>query len=109
MERKYRALRAHCEALGRPYNSVLRSHYTPLLTLAENERDLERKRADARIPDRHLRSVPVFATPEEAVAHYQSLADAGAQYFLATVNGRDDETVRLFAEAVVPAVKVGGK
>jgi len=29
------------------------------------------------------------------------------QYFLATINGRDDETVRLFAEAVVPAVKLG--
>jgi alkanesulfonate monooxygenase SsuD/methylene tetrahydromethanopterin reductase-like flavin-dependent oxidoreductase (luciferase family) len=109
VERKYRALRAHCEAVGRPYNSVLRSHYTPLLTLAENEHDLERKRADARIPDRHLRSVPVFATPEQAIAHYQSLADAGAQYFLATVNGTDDETVRLLAEAVVPAVKVAAK
>jgi alkanesulfonate monooxygenase SsuD/methylene tetrahydromethanopterin reductase-like flavin-dependent oxidoreductase (luciferase family) len=86
---------------------VLRSHYTPLLTLAENEDDLERKRRDARIPDRQLRSVPVFATPETAIAHYQALADAGVQYFLATINGRDDETVRLFAEAVVPAVKLG--
>jgi hypothetical protein len=50
---------------------------------------------------------PVFATPETAIAHYQALADAGVQYFLATINGRDDETVRLFAEAVVPAVKLG--
>ena len=109
VKRKYAALRAHCEALGRPYHSVLRSHYTPLLTLAENERDLEVKRASARIPDRQLRTVPVFATPDQAIAHYQSLADAGAQYFLATVNGRDDETVRLFAEAVAPEVKVLGQ
>ena len=105
VQRKYSALRAHCEAVGRAYDSVLRSHYTPLLTLAENEDDLERKRRDARIPDRQLRSVPVFATPETAIAHYQALADAGVQYFLATINGRDVETVRLFAEAVVPAVK----
>ena len=33
----------------------------------------------------------------------------GRQYFLATVNGTDDETVRLLAEAVVPAVKVAAK
>ena len=109
VKRKYAALKAHCEALGRPYHSVLRSHYTPILTLAENERDLEVKRASARIPDRQLRTVPVFATPDQAIAHYQSLADAGAQYFRATVNGRDDETVRLFAEAVAPEIKVLGQ
>ncbi len=106
VKRKYEALRAHCQALGRPYSSVLRSHFTPLLTLAETEAALERKRAEARIPDRQLRTVPVFATPEQAIAHYQALADVGVQYFLATINGRDDETVRLFAEAVVPAVKL---
>jgi alkanesulfonate monooxygenase SsuD/methylene tetrahydromethanopterin reductase-like flavin-dependent oxidoreductase (luciferase family) len=106
VERKYAALRAHCEALGRPYESILRSHFTPLLTLAENEADLERKRANARIPDRQLRTVPVFATPEQAIAHYQALADVGAQYFLATINGSDDETVHLFAEAVAPKVKL---
>ena len=106
VERKYSALRAHCEAVGRPYESILRSHFTPLLTLAENEADLERKRANARIPDRQLRTVPVFATPDQAIAHYQALADVGVQYFLATINGSDDETVRLFAEAVAPAVKL---
>jgi alkanesulfonate monooxygenase SsuD/methylene tetrahydromethanopterin reductase-like flavin-dependent oxidoreductase (luciferase family) len=106
VERKYAALRAHCQAVGRPYESILRSHFTPLLTLAENEADLERKRANARIPDRQLRTVPVFATPDQAIVHYQALADVGAQYFLATINGSDDETVRLFAEAVVPAVKL---
>ncbi|HXW81106.1 MAG TPA: LLM class flavin-dependent oxidoreductase [Acidimicrobiales bacterium] len=106
VERKYAALRDHCKAVGRPYESILRSHFTPLLTLAENESALERKRANARIPDRQLQTVPVFATPDQAIAHYQALADVGVQYFLATINGSDDETVHLFAEAVVPAVKL---
>ena len=30
----------------------------------------------------------------------------GVQYFLATINGSDDETVHLFAEVVAPAVKL---
>jgi alkanesulfonate monooxygenase SsuD/methylene tetrahydromethanopterin reductase-like flavin-dependent oxidoreductase (luciferase family) len=106
VERKYAALRAHCQAVGRPYDSVLRSHFTPLLTLAENQSDLERKAAGARIPDKQLRSVPVFATPDQAIAHFQALADAGVQYFLATINGKDDESVHLFAEAVIPAIKM---
>lgn len=107
VERKYAALRQHCADIGRPYDSVLRSHFTPLLTLAENERDLERKQSAARIPDRALRTVPVFATPEQAIVHYQGLADAGVQYFLASVNGQDDETVELLANAVMPAIRLG--
>jgi len=104
VERKYAALRRRCEETGRPYESVLRTHYTPLLTLAEDEASLQAKRAAARIPDASLRQELVFATPGQAVGHYQALADAGVQYFLVSVNYEDVETVRLFAEDVVPAV-----
>jgi alkanesulfonate monooxygenase SsuD/methylene tetrahydromethanopterin reductase-like flavin-dependent oxidoreductase (luciferase family) len=104
VRRKYEVLRAHCEDLGRPYDAILRSHYTPLLTLAEDPAALARKRAEARIPDAALRTTPVFATVDGAIAHYQGLVDAGAQYFLATVNGHDRETVDLLAERVMPAL-----
>jgi alkanesulfonate monooxygenase SsuD/methylene tetrahydromethanopterin reductase-like flavin-dependent oxidoreductase (luciferase family) len=107
VERKYSILRKHCADLARPYESILRTHFTPLLTLAENERDLERKRRSARIPDSALRQVPVFATPEQAVQHYQELANAGVQYFLTSIDGEDEETVHLLAEAVAPAVTPG--
>jgi alkanesulfonate monooxygenase SsuD/methylene tetrahydromethanopterin reductase-like flavin-dependent oxidoreductase (luciferase family) len=105
VQRKYAALRRHCEELGRPYDSVLRSHYTPLLTLAETPDAVERKKSTARIPDRHLHTVPLFATPAEAISHYQALADAGVRYFLASVNGYDLETVHLLAEQVIPAIR----
>jgi alkanesulfonate monooxygenase SsuD/methylene tetrahydromethanopterin reductase-like flavin-dependent oxidoreductase (luciferase family) len=35
--RKYGVLRDHCASIGRPYESVLRSHFTPLLVLAEDD------------------------------------------------------------------------
>lgn len=105
--RKYGALRRHCEELGRPYDSILRTHYTPLLTLAPDDGTLAAKRAAARIPDASLRQELVFATPPQAVAHYQALADAGVQYFLAAINVADEETVTLFAEEVVPQVHLG--
>jgi hypothetical protein len=92
------------EEVGRPYGSILRTHYSPLLTLAEDDAKLQRKRADARIPDASLRQELVFATPSKAIEHYQALADAGVQYFLVSINVEDVETVRLFAERVVPAV-----
>jgi len=105
VRRKCDVLRQHCERIGRPFDSILRSHYTPLLTLAGTASELERKRRAARIPDAGLRTAPVFATVEDAIAHYQALVDAGMQYFLATVDGRDAETVDLVARRLRPALK----
>jgi len=104
VRRKFAALREHCATLGRDYRSILRSHYTPYLVLAGTRAALERKMEGRRIPDAHLRTIPLLATPREAIAHYQALADAGMQYFLAVVDGHDTETVRLLAEEVMPAV-----
>ena len=104
VRRKFAALRQHCAAQGRDYGSILRSHYTPFLVLAGTRAALERKMADVRIPDAHLHTVPLLATPQEAIAHYQALAGAGMQYFLAVVRGDDTETIRLLAEEVMPAI-----
>jgi alkanesulfonate monooxygenase SsuD/methylene tetrahydromethanopterin reductase-like flavin-dependent oxidoreductase (luciferase family) len=105
VQRKCAALRRHCEVIGRPYDSVLRSHYTPLLVLAESHAALERKKSVTRIPDPQLRTVPLFATPPEAIAHFQALVAAGIQYFLAQIGGDDAETMQLFAEQVIPAIQ----
>jgi alkanesulfonate monooxygenase SsuD/methylene tetrahydromethanopterin reductase-like flavin-dependent oxidoreductase (luciferase family) len=105
VRRKYEVLRGYCQEIGRPYDAILRTHYTPLLTLAETAHELESKRSRARIPDAGLRTVPVFATVDEAIVHYQGLIDAGVQYFLATVNGRDTETAELLAGRVMPALR----
>ena len=105
--RKYGVLRDFCAAAGRPYESVLRSHFTPLLVLAEDERQLARKQETTRIPDPGLSVRRVFATPQEAIQHYQALADAGVQYFIAGINGADEETMHLLADAVWPVLHVG--
>ncbi len=105
--RKYGVLRDFCATAGRPCEAILRSHFTPLLVLAEDEQQLARKRETTRIPDPHLSVRRVFATPPDAIRHYQALADAGVQYFIAGINGTDDETTHLLADAVWPALKVG--
>lgn len=107
--RKYGILRDFCAVVGRPYESILRSHYTPLLVLAEGPEKLARKRRTARIPDPDLSVRRVFATPEEAAQHYQVLANSGVQYFIAGIDGADEETMHLLAEAVWPAVQAGSQ
>src|SRR5260370_38755472 len=41
--RKFDGLRSHCDALGRPFSSILRSHVAIFLVLAETQSALERK------------------------------------------------------------------
>ena len=104
VERKYHALHRHCEALGRPYNSILRSYYSPLVVLAETDAALQSKLTGIRMnPREHF--TPLFATPREAIAHYQALVDAGVQYFFVATQGKDVETVRLLAEQVMPEIR----
>jgi alkanesulfonate monooxygenase SsuD/methylene tetrahydromethanopterin reductase-like flavin-dependent oxidoreductase (luciferase family) len=121
--RKYEALRAHCAASNRPYESVLRT-FAASLVLAETPDEVSRKldassgamprdeaprvsgmprevRTFYNIPGpERIPLLKVAGTPEEAVPYLQALIDAGVQYVI--VPGGDAETVRLMAEQVVP-------
>jgi alkanesulfonate monooxygenase SsuD/methylene tetrahydromethanopterin reductase-like flavin-dependent oxidoreductase (luciferase family) len=110
--RKLAVLRRHCEALGRPYESVLRTHLTGWLVLAEDEASL-RAKVERYIPEgpeqRFAGEWAGFAfvgTPEQAVTHYRALAETGIQYFIVQIlDAADEETIRLLAQTVVPAVR----
>ena len=112
IRRKLAVLRQHCEALGRPFETLLRTHFTGWLILAENEASLSVK-LRRYFPDgvEQRFSGPwsgfVFAgTPQQAIPYYQELVDAGMHYFIVqTLDATDEETVRLLAEQVLPAIK----
>jgi alkanesulfonate monooxygenase SsuD/methylene tetrahydromethanopterin reductase-like flavin-dependent oxidoreductase (luciferase family) len=103
VRRKYEVLRRYCQDVNRDYEEILRSHWTPLLTLAPDHDRLEEKRRTTRVPDGD-RARPLFATPREAIAHFRGLQSDGVEYFMATVGAQDGETVDLLAEEVVPAL-----
>jgi alkanesulfonate monooxygenase SsuD/methylene tetrahydromethanopterin reductase-like flavin-dependent oxidoreductase (luciferase family) len=102
--RKFAKLREYCAELDRPYESVLRSHFTMPLILAETRDALERKLA-AMPQDVLERCGPaLFAgTPEEGTAFYRALVATGYQYFIANILDGDDETIELLGTAVMPA------
>jgi alkanesulfonate monooxygenase SsuD/methylene tetrahydromethanopterin reductase-like flavin-dependent oxidoreductase (luciferase family) len=112
VRRKLAALRAHCERFERPYDSILRTYMTGWLILAPDEASL-RDKVESYFPEGIEKRfsgawsgfVKAF-TPEQAVDYYQSLADAGIQYFvIQTSDAADEETVRLLAGQVAPEVK----
>ena len=102
--RKFARLREYCAEVGRPYHSVLRSHFMMPLILAETRDALATKLADM---DREKLAwcgpTLCAGTPEEAIAFYRGLAGVGFQYFTATVLDGDESTIELLGTAVLPA------
>ena len=99
VRRKHAVLRDHCAAIGRPYDSVLRTHRLAVHLRRDAARSFDR--AAGGIPgEQYLR---LTGTPRDAVDLYLELVDAGVRYFTAVVPG-DEETLRLLAEEVVPEV-----
>jgi alkanesulfonate monooxygenase SsuD/methylene tetrahydromethanopterin reductase-like flavin-dependent oxidoreductase (luciferase family) len=109
VRRKYVALRRHCEAVGRPYETVLRSHFASPVVLAESDRAV-REKLDALPPTGRERMRPstVAGTPRAVVATLRALAAAGVQYFIAVLHATDAETLGLLAERVVPELQGRG-
>ena len=107
---KLAVLRRQCESVGRPYDDVLRSHFTHWVIVAPDEGAV-RAKVDRYFPnglDQFWGAYLIARTPEGAVDYFQGFADAGIQHFVAqTLDPHDEETVRLLAERVAPAVRPG--
>jgi alkanesulfonate monooxygenase SsuD/methylene tetrahydromethanopterin reductase-like flavin-dependent oxidoreductase (luciferase family) len=114
VRRKLDVLRGYCDELDRPYDDVLRSHFTLKLVIGETD-----AAADAKL-DRLLaspstspatrrapRSAFALGGPETIVRRYQALVDAGIQYFVVQVDSDDVETLELLAREVAPRVGYG--
>jgi alkanesulfonate monooxygenase SsuD/methylene tetrahydromethanopterin reductase-like flavin-dependent oxidoreductase (luciferase family) len=108
---KLAVLKGHCDEAGRPYEEILPTFQTGWLILAEDEDRLRQKLARY-FPDgveaRYAGPWKPFllaTTPEDAVTHYRSIIDAGIRYIIVeTLDAADEETIRLFAEQVMPRV-----
>jgi alkanesulfonate monooxygenase SsuD/methylene tetrahydromethanopterin reductase-like flavin-dependent oxidoreductase (luciferase family) len=98
VRRKYAALRGHCEAVDRPYDSVLRTHFSGILKFGEGVQTREEPYSTA-----FGQYLVLNGDPKGAVAHYRALVDAGVRYFI-VVGLADTQALRLFAEQVVPEV-----
>ena len=107
VSRRIASLARHCHTIGRPPESVLRTHTTYPLVIATSAADLAAK-IERYVPPwvRELsHDALVAGTPTEVIAHYERLVRAGLQYFIAFVYGNDLETIRLLAEEVMPEVR----
>ncbi|MGH2461532.1 MAG: LLM class flavin-dependent oxidoreductase [Chloroflexota bacterium] len=101
---RFAILRQHCQDIGRPSESVLRSYYT--IPVVGRTPEAARALADAypTFMVQHARAAMVVGTPDQVIPVYQQLIDAGAQYFIAAWQN-NPTSLRLLAEEVVPRLR----
>jgi alkanesulfonate monooxygenase SsuD/methylene tetrahydromethanopterin reductase-like flavin-dependent oxidoreductase (luciferase family) len=111
VKRKFEALEGHCADLVRPFEEVLRTHFTTYLVLAPTQEQADAK-ADAIDTSKSTsagarsggRNFILAASPDRAIAYYQGLKAAGAQYFVVQIDADDVQTISLLAERVMPEI-----
>lgn len=105
--KKLDALRRHCEALGRDYDEILRTHFVGWLMIAPTEAEVAKKVAryyPEGVPPAFDNFVKA-GTTEQITEWYQARATAGIQYFVAQMlDGTDEESIHLLANEVAPNV-----
>jgi alkanesulfonate monooxygenase SsuD/methylene tetrahydromethanopterin reductase-like flavin-dependent oxidoreductase (luciferase family) len=107
MRRKFGVLRVRSLEAARLYDSILR---TGLLAAFLAESDAAARAKIELLPPEQagfFERLPIVGTPEAAVPRVREMLDAGFQYVIFIVMPFDQETLRLLAERVIPAVLDG--
>lgn len=110
VRQKLNVLRNACDAVGRPYDTILRSYFTHWLILAPTE-DAVATKVRHYFPDgldAFWGAYLVAGTPSAVATFYQGYADAGIGYFvLQTLDPDDEETIALAATELVAQIEPG--
>lgn len=105
---RFAVLKRHCETVGRPYDEILRTHFTAWLFVAETEREVEAKKAKY-FPNgltEEQQFTRIFGTPDQIVDYCAKLVEVGVQYFvMQTQDASDLESIELLGREVAPRVR----
>jgi alkanesulfonate monooxygenase SsuD/methylene tetrahydromethanopterin reductase-like flavin-dependent oxidoreductase (luciferase family) len=106
VRQKLEVLKRHCDAVGRDYDSIIKSTSIEPLVLLQREVDADRATASLRgdTPLAQYLERAWVGTPEQIVDRLEALADVGADYVLVYLPrvAYDHEPMRRFARNVIP-------
>jgi alkanesulfonate monooxygenase SsuD/methylene tetrahydromethanopterin reductase-like flavin-dependent oxidoreductase (luciferase family) len=96
---KLEVLRHHCEAVGRPFDAIVKGLSTEGVALAASQ--AEAQRIAAASP--YNSGKAIAGTPEEVAAHLQRYVDLGVRYFVVRLlDFPRTEGIELFVQEVMP-------
>jgi len=106
---RFAILEAHCRSAGRPYEHILRTHFTHWLILARNESAVAAK-IDRYFPhglDAFWGKYLVAGTPAQVATHYQEFVNAGVEYFVVqTLDPDDEESISMMTAELAPQLQL---
>ncbi len=95
---KLEVLRRHCEAVGRPYDAIVKSWSPEAIAVAPTEAEAKRI-ADAS----PFKSNPIVGTPQQVAEQMQRYVDIGVSYIVVRLlDFPRMEGIELFAQEVMP-------
>ena len=103
IKRKLAVLREHCKAVGRDYNSILKTKLGVVL-IDKDRASLDRRIAEQfrNVPAEMQREFATIGTPEEVKRQVESFRDAGLEYFIMSFEGgRELQGIEEFANHVM--------
>jgi F420-dependent oxidoreductase-like protein len=103
VKRKLKILRDHCKAVGRDYDSILKTRLGRIMI------DKEKSAVQARaakamkdVPEERVREFLTYGNPEEIKSQVESFRDAGIEYFIVSFEPRNElEALELFGREIV--------
>jgi len=103
VRKKLSVLRDHCAAVGRDYDSILKTKLSSVMI--DKEKGAVEKRVAAafkEMPEQTRREFVTYGTPEEVRHQVEALKQAGIEYLIVNLEPqRELEALNLFADAVV--------
>jgi alkanesulfonate monooxygenase SsuD/methylene tetrahydromethanopterin reductase-like flavin-dependent oxidoreductase (luciferase family) len=106
--KRLQVLQTACDSIGRPYDDILRSHFTHWLVMARDSAAVSAKIARY-FPDgldafwgKYL----VAGTPDSVAQHYQEYVNAGVEYFIVqSLDPDDEETIAMISSELAPRLQ----
>jgi alkanesulfonate monooxygenase SsuD/methylene tetrahydromethanopterin reductase-like flavin-dependent oxidoreductase (luciferase family) len=96
---KLEVLRRHCEAVGRPFDAIVKGFSTEGVALAPSEAEAQRIAAASPYNSRKA----IVGTPEQVAAQLQRYVDLGVSYFVVRLlDFPRTEGTELFVQEVMP-------
>jgi F420-dependent oxidoreductase-like protein len=103
VKRKVEILRDHCKAVGRDYDSVLKTRLGRVM-IDKDKVAVQARVAKAMkdVPEEMVREFLISGTPEEVNRQVKSFRDAGIEYFIVNLEPRNElEALELFGREIV--------
>jgi alkanesulfonate monooxygenase SsuD/methylene tetrahydromethanopterin reductase-like flavin-dependent oxidoreductase (luciferase family) len=99
-------LRGHCEAVGRDYNTIVKTWGAECVAVASSP---HKARQMAEASPFHTPGVSIIGTPDEVAKHLSRFADVGVEhFFLRFADFPKTDGASLFAEEVIPRLRDNG-